>query len=53
MKVINFQVNSHKEYVKFFVSKKILGQDGPLAEYGLVPLPKKELKEVLDKVEKM
>lgn len=42
-----------KEYVKFFVSKKILGQDGPLAEYGLVPLPEKELKEVLDKVEKM
>jgi phosphate transport system substrate-binding protein len=33
-----------KEYVDFFTSAKMLGQDGPLAEYGLVPLPAEELK---------
>ncbi len=32
-----------KEYVEFFTSTKMLGADGPLAEYGLVPLPKAEL----------
>jgi phosphate transport system substrate-binding protein len=31
-----------KEYVKFFASSRMIGNDGPLAEYGLVPLPKNE-----------
>jgi phosphate transport system substrate-binding protein len=33
-----------KEYVEFFVSDKMIGPDGPLAEYGLVPLPDEEMK---------
>ncbi len=33
-----------KDYVDFFTSTKMLGSDGPLAEYGLVPLPAEELK---------
>lgn len=33
-----------KDYVDFFTSTKMLGPDGPLAEYGLVPLPEEELK---------
>jgi phosphate transport system substrate-binding protein len=28
-----------KEYVEFFTSEKMIGPDGPLADYGLVPLP--------------
>jgi phosphate transport system substrate-binding protein len=31
-----------KEYVEFFASEKMIGPDGPLAEYGLVPLPENE-----------
>jgi phosphate transport system substrate-binding protein len=31
-----------KEYVEFFVSDKMIGPEGPLAEYGLVPLPDDE-----------
>jgi phosphate transport system substrate-binding protein len=31
-----------KEYVEFFVSDKMIGEEGPLAEYGLVPLPADE-----------
>jgi phosphate transport system substrate-binding protein len=31
-----------KEYVEFFVSDKMIGPEGPLAEYGLVPLPDEE-----------
>ncbi|MGE3246092.1 MAG: PstS family phosphate ABC transporter substrate-binding protein [Beijerinckiaceae bacterium] len=31
-----------KEYVQFFTSAKMIGAEGPLAEYGLVPLPKAE-----------
>ncbi len=37
-----------KEYVEFFVSDKMIGEDGPLAEYGLVPLPDEE-KEAVQK----
>lgn len=37
-----------KEYVEFFASEKMIGEDGPLAEYGLVPLPDEE-KEALQK----
>lgn len=37
-----------KEYVEFFASDKMIGEDGPLAEYGLVPLPEEE-KEALQK----
>lgn len=33
-----------KEYVDFFTSTKMIGPDGPLAEYGLVPMPVEELK---------
>ena len=35
-----------KEYVEFFTSDKIIDPDGPLAEYGLVPLPDDERSEV-------
>ncbi len=31
-----------KEYVEFFTSQKMLGAEGPLSEYGLVPLPQPE-----------
>jgi phosphate transport system substrate-binding protein len=31
-----------KEYVEFFVSDRIIGPKGPLADYGLVPLPDSE-----------
>jgi len=31
-----------KEYVTFFTGSKMIGEDGPLAQYGLVPLPKGE-----------
>ena len=39
-----------QEYSEFFVSDKIAGADGPLAEYGLVPMPEAELKQVQDMV---
>jgi phosphate transport system substrate-binding protein len=32
------------EYAQFFVSDKMSGAEGPLAEYGLVPAPAAELK---------
>ncbi len=35
-----------KEYVEFFTSDKIIGGSGPLANYGLVPLPDAERKAV-------
>ena len=31
-----------KEYVEFFSSDKMIGPEGPLAEYGLVPSPDSE-----------
>ena len=34
------------EYASFFVSDKIAGAEGPLADYGLVPAPAKELKDI-------
>jgi phosphate transport system substrate-binding protein len=42
-----------KEYATFFVSDKMIGKDGPLAEYGLVPLPDGEAKAVRETVEKL
>ena len=39
-----------KEYVEFFTSDKVLSADGPLVEYGLVPLPDDECKEVQELV---
>ncbi|MGD9806913.1 MAG: PstS family phosphate ABC transporter substrate-binding protein [Hyphomicrobiaceae bacterium] len=39
-----------KEYVTFFTSSRILGPKGPLASYGLVPLPAGELKELQELV---
>ena len=39
-----------KEYVEFFTSDKVLSADGPLVEYGLVPLPDAERKEVQELV---
>jgi len=39
-----------KEYAEFFVSDKIIGEDGPLAQYGLVPLPEAEAKAVRETV---
>jgi len=35
-----------QEYVSFFTSEKMIGPDGPLAEYGLVPMPANELEEL-------
>ena len=40
-----------KEYVEFFTSEKMIGPDGPLADYGLVPLPENELEELQKEVE--
>jgi len=34
-----------KEYVDFFLSEQMIGPDGPLANYGLVPAPDKEREE--------
>jgi phosphate transport system substrate-binding protein len=31
-----------KEYVDFFLSEQMVGPEGPLAEYGLVPAPDAE-----------
>ncbi len=39
-----------KEYAEFFVSEKMAGEDGPLAAYGLVPLPANEAEEVQNAV---
>ena len=39
-----------KEYLEFFTSEKMIGEDGPLAEYGLVPMPEDEHKALLEKV---
>ena len=39
-----------KEYVEFFVSDKVIGPDGPLAEYGLVPAPDAERKALQEAV---
>jgi phosphate transport system substrate-binding protein len=35
-----------KEYVNFFTSTRMIGPKGPLASYGLVPLPDDERKEL-------
>lgn len=35
-----------KEYTEFFASEKMIGEEGPLAEYGLVPMPKNEAEEL-------
>jgi phosphate transport system substrate-binding protein len=37
-----------KEYVDFFVSDRVIGPKGPLADYGLVPLPDSERAQVQD-----
>ena len=42
-----------KEYVEFFTSKRMIGQDGPLAEYGLVPMPAAEFDALQKKVKAM
>jgi phosphate transport system substrate-binding protein len=39
-----------KEYSEFFVSDKMAGPEGPLAEYGLVPAPDAELKSIQEMV---
>ncbi len=39
-----------KEYTEYFTSDKVLSADGPLVEYGLVPLPDAERKEVQELV---
>jgi phosphate transport system substrate-binding protein len=39
-----------KEYVEFFTSDRIIGAKGPLAAYGLVPLPDPERKAVQELV---
>jgi len=42
-----------KEYVEFFTSEKMIGPDGPLADYGLVPMPEAEFKALQQKVKAM
>ncbi len=37
-----------KEYVEFFLSDQMVGDEGPLADYGLVPAPEAERKEQRD-----
>lgn len=39
-----------KEYVEFFTSDRMIGPDGPLADYGLVPMPEEELKALQEQV---
>lgn len=39
-----------KEYVEFFTSEKMIGPDGPLADYGLVPLPEDQLEALQEEV---
>ena len=39
-----------KEFVEFFVSDRMIGPEGPLAEYGLVPSPDDERKALQDAV---
>ncbi len=39
-----------KEYVEFFTADKMIGEDGPLADYGLVPLPENEAEELRKQV---
>jgi len=39
-----------KEYVEFFTSDRMIGAKGPLASYGLVPLPDSERKSVQELV---
>ncbi|MEM7776416.1 MAG: substrate-binding domain-containing protein [Pseudomonadota bacterium] len=39
-----------KEYLELFTSAKMIGPDGPLAAYGLVPMPKAEHDALLAKV---
>jgi phosphate transport system substrate-binding protein len=42
-----------KEYVEFFTADKVIGEDGPLADYGLVPLPKKEAEELRQAIKEL
>jgi len=37
-----------KEYVEFFLDEQMIGPDGPLAEYGLVPAPDAERQDQRD-----
>lgn len=37
-----------KDYVEFFLDEQMIGPDGPLAEYGLVPAPDTERQEQRD-----
>jgi len=37
-----------KDYVEFFLDEQMIGPDGPLAEYGLVPAPDAERQEQRD-----
>jgi phosphate transport system substrate-binding protein len=39
-----------KEYVEFFADDKMIGPDGPLAEYGLVPAPDAEREKLQEAV---
>lgn len=41
-----------REYVEFFVSDRMIGPKGPLADYGLVPLPESERIQVQDMVKR-
>jgi len=40
-----------KDYVAYFASEKMIGPDGPLAEYGLVPLPDDEFEALQEQIE--
>ncbi len=47
------QIPGLKEYVEFFTSKRMIGPEGPLAEYGLVPMPEDEFNALQEKVKAM
>ncbi|MEO0729971.1 MAG: phosphonate ABC transporter substrate-binding protein, partial [Pseudomonadota bacterium] len=37
----------------FFTSEQMIGEDGPLAEYGLVPMPSGEFEALTTKIKNM
>ena len=43
-------VKGLKEYVKFFISKQMVGEEGATVEKGLIPLPEDEYKSMTERV---
>jgi phosphate transport system substrate-binding protein len=42
-----------REYVEFFISDQMTGPVSPLAEYGLVPMPENEFKDLQSHIKEM